>query len=519
MELYLIQYGGEWDVEHTYKNFCVDGVFLDTQCDFNGMSSEVNKVLKVDSTTTTIEIKYVVKENYPPIKIYDDRTLLMYTELRRKSSKFTDFPLCISVCDNSQGGTDSNPNTMQSNLNVIQDMPEIDNLETIELITTGSGEDSDYVIFAEDSIIDDNFHLDVSEEQLYKNKETLKNVMNNYAVRNDFQFKVIRSSTTRYYIACVDDQCDWSLKSSSLHTSKIFKVREFNDVHLVYTPRDIQRDMKRELGVDFNYMKAWRSREKALELLRCKPSDSYQKLPKYFYMLTQSNPGSVVNLVKSEDGRFLYGYVALYGSIKGWEYCRPVLLVDGSFLKSTHRGTILTACTQDAAGKIFPLAHAIVDSETNESWEWFFQNLRQTFGSREGLCIVSDRHESILRATKVVYPGVPHCVCIYHLWNNIKTNFKKRQKQLKDVFFAMAKAYTVAEFDQHMSEVNKIDNRVKDYLFDIGYHRWSLAHSSVKRYKVMTSNIAESMNASNKDARDLPIYDLLDYVMNNIVAS
>ncbi|XP_060212113.1 uncharacterized protein LOC132639696 [Lycium barbarum] len=83
----------------------------------------------------------------------------------------------------------------------------------------------------------------------------------------------------------------------------------------------------------------------------------------------------------------------------------------------------------------------------------------------------------------------------------------------------MAKAYMVAEFDQHMSEVNKIDNRVKDYLFDIGYHRWSLAHSSVKRYKVMTSNIAESMNAANKDARDLLIYDLLDYVMNNIVAS
>ncbi|XP_049387278.1 uncharacterized protein LOC125851548 [Solanum stenotomum] len=80
----------------------------------------------------------------------------------------------------------------------------------------------------------------------------------------------------------------------------------------------------------------------------------------------------------------------------------------------------------------------------------------------------------------------------------------------------MANAYTTEEFDQYMAETYRIDKRVKQYLFDIGYHKWSIAHSNVNRFMVMTSNIAESVNADDKEARDLPIYDLLDYLMKMI---
>ncbi|XP_015168424.1 uncharacterized protein [Solanum tuberosum] len=232
-------------------------------------------------------------------------------------------------------------------------------------------------------------------------------------------------------------------------------------------------------------------------------------------MVKHTNPGSVTRLVKTEDGHFLYAYVALYASIKGWEYCMPVVVVDGSFLKAAYMGTILTACTQDAAGKILPLAFAVVDSENDASWKWFFERIRETCGTREGMCIVSDRHESILNATSVVYPGVPHCVCLYHLWGNIKKNFRKHHKVLRKIFFAMANEYTTEEFNQYMAETYSIDERVKEYLFDIGYHRWSIAHSNVNRFMVMTSNIAESVNAADKEARDL-IYDLVDYLMKMI---
>ncbi|XP_075098988.1 uncharacterized protein LOC142175881 [Nicotiana tabacum] len=76
----------------------------------------------------------------------------------------------------------------------------------------------------------------------------------------------------------------------------------------------------------------------------------------------------------------------------------------------------------------------------------------------------------------------------------------------------MAKAYTVEKFDYHMAEVERIDKRVKDYLINIGYERWSRAHCTTNRTLTMTSNIMESINAVLKAARELPVLPLLEYI-------
>ncbi|XP_019248380.1 PREDICTED: uncharacterized protein LOC109227635 [Nicotiana attenuata] len=206
-----------------------------------------------------------------------------------------------------------------------------------------------------------------------------------------------------------------------------------------------------------------------MAMIRGNPIDLYKELPRYLYMLEHTNPGTVTKLHKSEDGCFLYAYVSLYASIKGWEHCRLIMVVDGSFLKAAYKGTILTACTQDGAGKILSLAYAIVDSENNKSWEWFFVQIKGTFGVMEGMCIVSDRNESIFNVIKAVYTEVPHCICMFHLWHNVKHTFKKHHKQLKDIFFALARAYTIEKFDYHMTEMCKIDPRLQPYFFEIGY--------------------------------------------------
>ena len=53
----------------------------------------------------------------------------------------------------------------------------------------------------------------------------------------------------------------------------------------IYTPKDIQRDMLAEYGVQLTYMQAWRAKEEAFELIRGDPIQSYAKLPSYFYIL------------------------------------------------------------------------------------------------------------------------------------------------------------------------------------------------------------------------------------------
>ncbi|XP_070026502.1 uncharacterized protein [Nicotiana sylvestris] len=212
-------------------------------------------------------------------------------------------------------------------------------------------------------------------------------------------------------------------------------------------------------------------------------------IPKYCDPKTVYTPKD-----KTSDECFLYAFVALCTSISGRQHYRPVVVVDGTFLKSAYRGIMLTARTMDAAGTILPLAYVVVDSENDASWKWFFEQFKQAYGERPSMCVVSDRNESILKATSIVYTGMPHS-CMWHIWTNIRSKFKKGHLQLHELYFATARSYTLDEFNESMSKNEEVDPRVKSYLYDIGYHRWSRLHATVNKTWTMTSNIAESLNA------------------------
>ena len=145
---------------------------------------------------------------------------------------------------------------------------------------------------------------------------------------------------------------------------------KFTDIKTKYNVVDIIRDMKHDYNAKIKYNKAWRSKQKAKEIMRGNVTQSFADLYSYLYMLYTSNIRFISELQLTQTNCFLYVFVALNFSIKGWSYHIPmVVVVDGTLLKSSYRGTQLVAATQDAGGKIFPLAFAVVDSENDLSWE------------------------------------------------------------------------------------------------------------------------------------------------------
>lgn len=40
-----------------------------------------------------------------------------------------------------------------------------------------------------------------------------------------------------------------------------------------------------------------------------------------------------------------------------------------------YKGCLLIASGQDANSHVFPISFAVVESENNESWKWFFERL------------------------------------------------------------------------------------------------------------------------------------------------
>ncbi|XP_060216702.1 uncharacterized protein LOC132644141 [Lycium barbarum] len=252
-------------------------------------------------------------------------------------------------------------------------------------------------------VIDDKNQKVVAIDQVYKDKDTLKVVMVNYAITNRFNYRTERSNVISYTLVCVSGECDWKFKASSVGKSGMFRVREFQDKHTCplkekvyfqcqatsrlisgivkpkisnhkrkYTPKDIAEDVKYDFGMDVSYMVAWRAKERAMNDLMGEPAESYKRLPGYLYILDKTYPGSHIRMLKTRENEFLYVFIALYAFIKGFDYCQPIVVVDGSHLKTPYNGTFVSASTLDGAGNILPLAYGVIDSENDRSWTWFF---------------------------------------------------------------------------------------------------------------------------------------------------
>ncbi|XP_050217696.1 protein FAR1-RELATED SEQUENCE 5-like [Mercurialis annua] len=549
----VMYYNGFWDEDFNYSNFKIKGILVKHDVDFETLKTLIYGVLNVNYGETELHIKYQLEPNQQAVDIDDNESLRFYIELKRDDVRITCFPLCITtrryetqnfneintVETVDEMNEDKNENSYSSHTS----MDIVSYAEMIFKQTKLEEEEGTTIEDGDNEIVSSPKVKKIFKGQVFKDKQIMKSCLCFFAIENNFQFAASKSCKLEYVIHCLDDNCNWRLRASRDGKTSMFVIRRMDNIHpcppnirteeqrqatssvigdlikskfmnikTVYTPADIISDIQRDYGVILNYNKAWRSRGKALELLRGEPRDSYSILPSSLNMLMKTNPGSVVELKISEGNTFQSVFIALSASIKGWNFCRPVIAVDGTFLKSTYGGTLLTASTQDSGGKIFPLAFCVVDSENDESWQYFFEKIKGAFGEKEKLCIVSDRHDSIRKAVSSIFPLATHGICAYHLLCNVQRHFKTNPKSLKDCFFGAAKAYTIKSFDYFMGELDSINVGIRPYLDDIGFETWARAHSTDNRYSTMTSNIAESINAAIKSVRELPIATLLEYL-------
>ncbi|XP_006598508.1 uncharacterized protein [Glycine max] len=105
---------------------------------------------------------------------------------------------------------------------------------------------------------------------------------------------------------------------------------------------------------------------------------SYNYLPLWLTAAQHFVPGTIVTYktpssmddCEDESPRMILNRVlwAFKPCIKGFQYCKPIVQVYETFLTGKYRGTLFTAIGQDRSKNNYPLAFAIVESETKEAW-------------------------------------------------------------------------------------------------------------------------------------------------------
>ncbi|XP_024018982.1 uncharacterized protein LOC112090897 [Morus notabilis] len=365
--------------------------------------------------------------------------------------------------------------------------------------------------------------------QYFTSKNDLKEKLHLTALKGKFEFRTTKSNKDVLVVECVDPKCVGRIRACKLRLSNMFVIRKYNSVHscslekrsakhrqATYSvigscmknqfigvkqgpvPKSIQKYARDEFGTDFGYYKGWKAHEHAFQLLRGTAEESFTKLPSYFHMVSLTNHDSITNIHFDEHNQFIYLFLAYGPCIRGFGCMRKV-------------SPLLVATTQDSERHCYPIVWAIVDSENDASWTWFFSNLKEIITDSKELVFISDRNQSISNALSTVYTLAHHGCCTWHVSQNIKSNF--RCSGVLPLFFKIAEAYRIDEFFVLFDELSARYPRIARYLQEqVRFEMWFRAHFKRNQYNIMTTNMSESVNTMLKDVRDYPVITLFNFI-------
>ncbi|XP_059461967.1 uncharacterized protein LOC132190960 [Corylus avellana] len=237
--------------------------------------------------------------------------------------------------------------------------------------------------------------------------------------------------------------------------------------------------------------------------------------------ILSTNPGS--SAFVHRDGAFFQRmYICLDACKKGFIHgCRPIICLDACHLKGDYGGQLLCAIGKDGNDDMFPIAIAVAEAETRDSWQWFIAILFEDLCGPDGglgWTIMSDRQKGLGIAVKAVLPHAEHCFCVRHLHANLKAKGYTR-KAMKDELWGAARASNVYAFDHHMRNIMSMEKGAHDYLSGVPKASWSRhAFNCQTKSDMLLNNLVESFNAWIKEARIKPILTMLEEIRLQIMA-
>ena len=105
---------------------------------------------------------------------------------------------------------------------------------------------------------------------------------------------------------------------------------------------------------------------------------------------------------------------------------------------------------RDGNNQMFPIAWAVVEVESKDSWSWFINLLLEDIGLQQGngWTVITDQQKGLVPAIRELLPQAEHRCCARHIY----ANFRKKHNgaNLKSLFWRAAKSGTTEEFDDVM---------------------------------------------------------------------
>ncbi|KAL0294455.1 UNVERIFIED_CONTAM: hypothetical protein Sradi_6888200 [Sesamum radiatum] len=236
----------------------------------------------------------------------------------------------------------------------------------------------------------------------FENAAQFRVVLRDWCIRNGVDLEFLRNEAARVTAKCKVKGCEWRIHASPVLGGPTFQIKTIKGEHTCartydnrlanasYIAKRIEKAIRdhptipvqqlknrilSKCNVDVSRFKVMRAKREALERIRGDDAKQYELLWDYCETVRSCNPGSKLLLRKVENSDppvFDRMYFSLWALKKGFlEGCRPIIGLDGCFLKTVYGGQLLVAVGRDGNDNMFPIAMAVVQVENRDSWGWF----------------------------------------------------------------------------------------------------------------------------------------------------
>ncbi|KAF7844335.1 uncharacterized protein G2W53_001240 [Senna tora] len=291
---------------------------------------------------------------------------------------------------------------------------------------------------------------------LFVHVNEFRKVLRDYIIQENFDIIRIKNEKARVIAICASDGCPWRIHASPSPDGRAFMIKSYEPLHTCIRQSEknnvtstwiaeklkgslnadpnmsyelISNELSTKFGVEAHPKQLYRARRKGKEQVEGCHAESYKKILKYAELLLERNRGSIVKLnyhdktSLEETPIFKRIFVCLTACREGFlKGCRPFFGLDGCHLKGPYGGVVLCAVSLNANNGLFPIAFAVAEVESKESWSYFLEHLYEAIGD-ERYIIMSDRKKGLTQAISEIFPNSWHRHCMDGLRAKIMMRF------------------------------------------------------------------------------------------------
>ncbi|XP_057811903.1 uncharacterized protein LOC131026151 [Salvia miltiorrhiza] len=370
-----------------------------------------------------------------------------------------------------------------------------------------------------------------------------RSALTSYSIENGKFIQFRRVSKRQCEARCIPP-CEWKVYASVVKEDQSFCIKRYRGYHSC--PRAMSNKLLTSKWVAMKYLNVFRVRPElsiaelradivtrfkydlpkdrlykakfiAKELVRGTVEHYYGQLRRYIAELRRVDREGRFELLLGDNVVFRGLYMGFSSLIKGFKRsCRPLIGLDGCFLKTYLGGILLCAIGKDGNDQMYPIAWAVVEIENEENWSWFLKCLIEDMGIGDGngYAFISDQQKGLQNAVASLAPFAEHRNCARHVYMNWKKEHKG--STLKNMFWRAVRSTYIEEYKAAIEEMKLEDRAAYEDFINRDTHKFCKAFISTTCCSDMVdNNIAETFNGYILNARGKHIIHMCEEIRCN----